>query len=218
MAIYIIAILALVALSTAFSGAEAAFLSVSDIRLRTLSDKKNKKATEVLQLKANMRRLLVVLLAAQTISDICSSALATAVATKATGEIGIGLAAGLMSLVILILANLAPKSLAAKNPEGWVLAMVRPVKAMMWLLNPLVILIDRTAGRFLPLDAAFADDSVSEEEIKTMAKMAAQAGTLETDEKEMIDRVFLFNDISAFDVMTPIEEVVMIDGGRSIGL
>jgi putative hemolysin len=216
MAIYIFVIILLVAFSAMLSGAEAAFLAVSDIRLRTLCDQGNKQAALVIKLKSDMRKLLAVILATQTASDTLASALATLAATKATGDVGVGIAAGVMTFITFIAVNLIPKSLAAANPIGWVLNLARAAQVLVLVFHPLVAGIDKLVSRLLPVDTMIGPIHTSEDDIRTMAKLAVQEGTVETGEREMIERVFLMNDITAFDVMTPGEEMVMLEAGQSI--
>jgi CBS domain containing-hemolysin-like protein len=217
MTTYFVVILILVFISATFSGSEAAFLAISDVHLRTLADKGNKRASRAIKLKQNMHRLIGVHLITQTISDICAAALATAVATKIAGDFGIGLAAGVMSLIVFVAVNLIPKSLAANNPDAWVLFMARPISWVMPVLGPITSFIEKCVSRVVPgIGPHAVNVHVDEDEIRTMAKMGVQAGTVETGEKEMIERVFLFNDITSFDVMTPEEDIVMVDGNSTV--
>ena len=189
-------------------------MAFSDIRIQTLVSQGNKAAVVVKRLKANLRKLLGTLLLGQTFCDIAASSIATYTATKAFGSLGIGLVTGALTLLVLIIGNLIPKSLAAHHPDRWTLRAAGFLEFVMKTLGPVISGIDRLVGLFV--DTKTAASFVSEDEIKTMAAMGAQAGTVEKLEKEMIDRVFLFNDITAEDVMTPKENMILLDGEKTV--
>jgi len=210
----IVAVLFLLFSSAFFSGEEAAFLALPEIRLHTLMQKGDKRALIVHKLKENLRKLLGTLLLGQTFCDIAGSSIATYAATKAFGSAGVGLVTGLLTLAILIIGNLIPKSWAANKPEKWTLGAAPVLFWLMIIFGPVVGVVDRVVGIFVKTRKAAS--FVSEEEIKTMAAMGMHAGTVERGEKELIERVFLFNDITAEDVMTPREGIVFLDGNRTL--
>jgi CBS domain containing-hemolysin-like protein len=84
------------------------------------------------------------------------------------------------------------------------------------MFGPLVRVLDRLVEYITPFDDTEARPTVSEEEIKTLARLGVKAGTIEKEESELIERVLLFSDITAEDVMTPAEKVVYLDGGRTV--
>ncbi len=203
--------------SAAMSGAEAVFLAVREVRLQTLIKQGQKRAALVSKLRSNMHRLLGVLLLGQVISDVAASSLATITATEFFGHVGVGVATGLMTFLVLVFGQLLPKSFGARQPERWAMRLAGPIAAISVVFNPILAAVDGFVTVILRQKLQFtAHEPVSEEEIKTMTSMAVQAGTLEKGEKELIERVFLFNDITAFDVMTPREGVVFLDGGKPL--
>ncbi len=214
MPLEILVVLALLLLSAFFSGEETAFLALSDVRLHTLQAAGDKHAITIIKLKENLRRLLSTLLLGQTFCDIASSSIATYVASAYFGSWAMGLVTGILTLAILVFANVIPKSLAAHNPERWTLGAAPVLWLVYRLFSPLVKIIDRFVGLFV--QSSTAASFVSEDEIKSMAVMGMRAGTVEAAEKELIERVFLLNDITAEDVMTPREGIIMLDGNRGV--
>ncbi|MDD5251567.1 MAG: hemolysin family protein [Patescibacteria group bacterium] len=207
----------LLSVSAVLTGVEAAFLVVSDIRVKTLMHRGDRRALLLHELRSNMHRLLGVILLVQVICDVAASALATVAATKAFGHAGIGVATGVMTVLVLIFGQLVPKTLAARQPERWSLYMAKPMTWLVWLLGPPLVVVEKIVKLVLHREVRFDTEHViSEEEIKTMASLGAEAGTVETEEAEMIKRVFLFNDINASDVMTPKENVVFLDGAHTL--
>lgn len=214
MPIELVVVIALLLLSAFFSGEEAAFLALSDVRLHTLERKGDKRAAVVIKLKGDLRKLLGTLLLGQTFCDIASSSIATYAATAYFGSWGMGLVTGVLTFAILIVGNLIPKSLAAHNPERWTLG-ASPILWWIYVLfSPVVGVVDRMVGVFVK--SSTAASYVSEDEIKSMATMGMRAGTVKEGEKELIERVFLLNDITAEDVMTPREGMIMLDGNKGV--
>lgn len=210
--ILIIAVLSL--FSVFLEGAEAALLSSNPVKLRQLASKGDARAALVERMKKNTRRLLGTLLLGQKFCDVATASFATVAATAQYGSIGIGIATGVMTLFTLVFMNLIPKSLTASNPERWALVVARPVHVLTFVLGPLVNQIDRFVELFVK--NPHAEVAVSEEEIRTMTTMGVSTGAVEHGEKELIERVFRLNDITANDVMTPKEIMVNLDARKPL--
>lgn len=210
----IILVILFLGVAAVFEGAETSLLSMSDVRLQTLAKQGDSRAATAIALRKNVRTLLGTLLLGQTVCDISAASLAAIVAHRAFGDRGVAIETAVMTIVVLIFVNLIPKSLAANRIESWSLAVAKPVYALTRALGPLVNVIDRFIGLFVKSKGAEA--VVTEEEIKTMAMLGAKAGTVEHGEQELIERVFLFNDITAADVMTPREDIEYLDGRKPL--
>ncbi len=211
----LIAVFLLLCVSAGFEGAETALFSVSDIRIHTLTKNGNHAAAIVGRLKGNVRRLLGTLLLGQTVCDIGAASLATLIAHDLSGNYAVALETGLMTVIVLIFVNLIPKSHAAHASEKWALAAARPVLFLTFVLGPVVSGLDKLASLFVPSGAT--GTLVTEEEIRTMTRMGVSTGAVESGEKELIERVFLFNDITASDVLTPKEIMVSLDADKPLG-
>jgi len=208
----------LLALSAAFSSAETALFSVEDIRIQTLVKKKNGKAALVKKLRDDPKVLLGTILLGNNAANVAASALTTMLTIKLIGQVWIGLTAGALTLVILVFSEFIPKTWAAHNSENAAFIFARPIYVLTKVCGPVVRLLDGIMEKLLKRKLNLGESSrrVGEEEIKTMAQLGAEAGTVEEQEKKMIERVFLFNDITAEDVMTPREDVEFLDGDWSI--
>lgn len=215
MPLAIIIVLLLLVLSAAFNGAETAVFAMSDVRLQTLSRNGNKRAALLAKLKSNVSRVLGSLLLAQGICDMAAASLVTLIADDLGGDTGVAISAGLMTIVVFMFVNLIPKSHAANSTEKWALMAARPLQILTVLLGPIVRVIDRIANTFAPVDVS--NIHVSEEEIRTMTRMGVSMGVVERGEKELIERVFLFNDITAGDVLTPKELMFTLDAAAKLG-
>jgi len=212
----IIILLVLLALSAGFSASETALFSVADIRIQTLAQKKHPKALLVQRLRADQKTLLGTILLGNNAVNVSASALATMLTIEAFGDVWVGLAMGVMTLFIVVFGEFIPKTWSAHNSERAAFLFARPVWMLTRVCAPLIGLLDGVAERVLHSKLEAKETRVSEDEIKTMASMGVKAGTLEKQEKEMIERVFLFNDITAEDVMTPTEDVKFLDGAWTV--
>ncbi|MFH1046945.1 MAG: hemolysin family protein [Patescibacteria group bacterium] len=207
----------LLILSAAFSSAETALFTIEDIRIQTLAKKKIPMAMLVHKLRRNPKVLLGTLLLGNNAVNISASALATMLTIKYFGQIWVGVATGVLTLLILIFGEFIPKTWAAHNSENAAFMFARPVWFLTRLCSPIVKLLDGMMGLILKQRLDFGEQKrVGEDEIRTMAQLGAEAGTVEEQEKKMIERVFLFNDITAEDVMTPREDVEFLDSEWTI--
>jgi CBS domain containing-hemolysin-like protein len=214
MILSLVSILFFLVVAAWFGGAETSLLSVSEVRIQTLIRKGNTRAVIVQKLRTNSRRLLGTLLLGQTICDISAASLATLVAHDIYGDWGVPIETGVMTIIVLIFVGIIPKSLAANSRESWALASAKPIQLLTNIFGPIVTMVDVIAGLFI---RSKADENViSEEEIKTMTHLGVKSGVVESGEHEMIERVFLFNDITASDVLTPKEIMVSLDGEESL--
>ncbi len=191
----------LLVLSGLFSGVEIAFFSLGEARTRALAREGRPRARSLERLKANPERLLITILIGNNVANVGAASVATYAATEAFGSAGVGLATGVMTLLVLFFGEVAPKSFAARNAERLALLAAPPITALSRLLLPLVLPIEWLVRRVLP--AAEGVTRVSEWEIQAMAKLGQQAGDIEAHERQLIDRVFTLDRLRAREIMTP---------------
>ncbi len=203
-------------LSACFEVAETALVSVSPIRLHTLIARGDKRAMLAERLRKEMRKVLSTLLLAMTLCDIAASAVATVLTEKLFGASAVTVEAIGLSLIVLIFVRIIPKSYAIHEPELWTRRFAAPVAVAVTILAPVIFVVNLLSRPFLRLKDGATPLPVSEEEIKTMARLGVKTGAVESGEKELIERVFLFNDITANDVFTPREIMVTFNGDKPL--
>lgn len=203
--IQLISITILVLFSAFFSSAETAFTTVNRVRLRAMAEEGSKAARTALKILDNYRKMLSVILIGNNIVNIAASALATSFAIRIWGNPAIGIATGILTLVILIGGEILPKTLANLYSEKIVLSYGASVLLFMRLLTPVVFLIDKMS--YLILWLLHIDPNykaaMTETELKTYVDVSHEDGVIETEEREMIYNVFDFGDTQARDVMIP---------------
>lgn len=207
-------LVALIAGSAFFSAAETALTGVSRIRLRTLVEGGNQRAKLVEELKARPQRLLATILVGNNIANIAASALFTALIIQLVGPgQAITIATLVLTLVILVFGEIAPKSIAAHNPEGVSYRVAQPVRWLMRLMGPLVWLLTLISGSLVRLlgTSARGSEDVTEEEIRTLVNVGEELGVIEGEESRMIHSVLELTDTPVRNVMVPRTAITAIE-------
>ncbi|MCC1491811.1 HlyC/CorC family transporter [Cognatishimia sp. F0-27] len=131
-------ILVLLALSGFFSGSETALTAASRGKLRAAMDKGSKGASTALEITEDNERLIGSVLLGNNLVNILATSLATALFTRAFGESGVALATLVMTLLVLIFAEVLPKTYAITNPETAAARVARPISVIVRLFSPVV--------------------------------------------------------------------------------
>jgi CBS domain containing-hemolysin-like protein len=212
----VLVLLILLVLSGVFSGSETALVSISLARAEALKREGRPGSAALYYLKTNPARMLITILIGNNVVNIAASAIATVIATERLGHLGPGIAVGVLTILILIFGEITPKSLATRYSEriSLVIAPVmygfmRAIYPLVWLFNAFTNWVQRMTGKE-------GDPMVTEAELISMVEHGEEEGTIEADEREMIERVFILNDLKAGDVMTPKRRVFSLDGRRTV--
>ena len=204
--IQIIIILLLILLSAFFSSAETALTTVNKIRIKALADEGNKRAATVLKIIDDSGKMLSAILFGNNIVNICASSLATTVSLKLFGNLGVSITTGLLTLVILIFAEITPKTIATIHSESISLAYANVVYVLIKVLTPLIAVINNISTGVLKLfriKPNSENSQITESELRTIVEVSKDDGVIENSEYEMIHNVFEFGDSSAKDIMVP---------------
>lgn len=200
--------------SAIFSAAETALMSLSKIRVRQMVENKEKGAERINKLLSNPSRLLSAILIGNNIVNIGASALLTSLAIDYFGNRGVGIATGVMTLLILIFGEITPKSLAAQNSEKISLRLAGLINLVIIIFSPIIFILTRITNFLVKLmggEVNIDQPFITHEELKTIVNVSHKEGILEGEEKEMIYNVFDFSDSQAKDVMVPRTDMIAID-------
>ncbi len=209
--IEIFVLIALIALSGFFSGAEIALFSLSKIKVRKLVRARRRGAKTLKKLKSNPHRMLVTILIGNNIVNIGAAALATMVFTEVFGSYGIGIATGIMTFLILIFGEIVPKSFFHQNAERMSLIIAEPVYILTYILYPVIAIVEFISKGVLRISGArTAKDEITEEEIIAALSLGTEAGVIERDESEMMQNVIDFGDSKVDEAMTPLNRMISI--------
>lgn len=213
-AIQLIVLLLLLALSAFFSSAETAMTTVNKIRIQTLAEEGNKRAVTLLKAVNDSGKMLSAVLIGNNIVNLSASALATSVTIKLFGNAAVGIATGILTLLILILGEITPKTVATIYSEQLALTYSKLVYGLMVLLTPVIYLVNKLSLGLLILfrvDPNGKNSTMTESELRTIVNVSHEEGVIESEERQMIYNVFDFGDSQAKDVMVPRIDVTFVD-------
>lgn len=199
-------IFVLVFLSAFFSSSETALVTVNKIRMKNLAENGNKRAARVLKVTSDSGKMLSAILIGNNIVNIGASSIATILAVDIFGDIGSGIATGVLTIVILIFGEVSPKTLATIKADQLALAIAGIIDILMFILTPVIFVINKMATLLLWLlriNPEEADKAMTEDEIRTIVDESQESGAIEDEEREMIHNVFDFGDSLAKEVMVP---------------
>ena len=166
------------------------------------------------QLRENPSKLLGTILVGNNLVNIGASSIATVLAINYFGDTGIGIATGIMTVLVLIFGEITPKALAAQKSEKISLMVARPISILAYLLSPIVFVFTQIASLFMRLLGCKSNanlPSITEEELKSMVNLGEEEGVIEDHEKTMICNVFDFGDQLIKDVMIQRMDIVAIN-------
>lgn len=212
--IQLIVIVILLMLSAFFSSAETALTTSNKIRLRSMAEEGNKRAKKVLEITDDSGKMLSAILIGNNIVNLSSASLATTLATKIFGNAGAGIATGILTVLVLIFGEISPKTFATIHADKISLAYAGVISGLMKLLTPIIIIINKLALGFLILlrvDASGAQNTMTEDELRTIVDVSHEEGVIETEEREMINNVFDFGDAQAKEIMVPRIDMTFAD-------
>lgn len=193
-----------VVLSAVFSSSETSFMSLSSIKIRQLVKKRAKNARLIHRLKSQQNKLLTTILIGNNIANNLSSALGASIAISFFGESGVGIATALMTFAILIFGEIVPKTVASNQAEISASRLSKIVFFFEILLSPLVLIFSAVIKFVTAFTKHFFPEHmplVTEEELKTLIDVGNQEGTLESSEKEMMNKIFEFTDLHVRSIM-----------------
>ncbi len=199
----ILALIALVAMSAFFSAAETAYTSLNRARLKTMAASGSRRAERVLALAEDYDRLLSGILVGNNIVNILSASLATVLFVKLIGGAGVTVSTAVMTVVVLMFGEIAPKSIAKENPEKVALAVFPVLNIIITLLTPISFLTGCWQKLIYLVFKPADDRGITEEELITIVEEAENEGEIDEHESELIRSAIEFNDITAEDILTP---------------
>ncbi|MFA5416278.1 MAG: hemolysin family protein [Methanoregula sp.] len=202
-------------LSAFFSSAEVALISMTRAKARTLVNEGKPGAAAVAALKESPEHLLITILIGNNIVNIAAAAIATAIAIRIFGSLGIGIATGVVVIVLLVFGEIGPKIYAARASDSYALFVAPIILFLSRILTPIIWVVERVSPT-LGIGRENAEPAVTEEEIKEWIDVGKEEGTIEQGEQDMLYSVLEFGDTPAREIMTPRVDVVLVEDTSSI--
>ncbi len=213
MTLYLILLIILLLLSAFFSATEVAFLSLTEAKIDAMVEQKEKRSDLIKQLKKNPRRLLVTILIGNNIVNIAASSIATVVATELFASAAIGIATGVMTLLVLVFGEIIPKALATTHNKTMARFASPVLRLLQWIGFPLIVAFEAMTNL---VAGKHTGEEISKEELAALTIASVEQGSLEKEEGAIMERVFEFSNITAEDIMTPRVHVVFIYDNTTI--
>lgn len=193
-------------LSSFFSSAETAFSTVSRIRIRTLCEEGDKRALTAQSVLDRYSKMLSAILIGNNIVNLSASSLTTTLATELFGSVAVGIATGVLTVLVLLFGEIVPKTKAMNRAEKMVLSYAKVITLLMWILTPVIYIIDKLSNALLRLSHIDPNQKIAaltESDLHTLIDVSHEDGVIESEEKDMIHNVFDFSDSVAKDIMIP---------------
>ena len=206
------ALILCILLSAFFSATETAFSAANRVKLKTVDGPRKSRAQATLNLLEKYDSLLTTVLIGNNIVNIAGTAIATVLFIRILGgDSGATIASVVMTVVVLFLGEVGPKTLAKQQPEKFAMAVSPVISVLVVLLKPLDMLFSLWRKMLAKLIKPDPEESQIEEELMTMIDEAQTEGDIEEDEGELIRSAIEFNDQDASDIMTPRVDVTAIE-------
>ncbi len=205
-------LLFLILVSGFFSGSETGLMSLNRYRLRHLADKKNKGAMRAFHLLQKPDKLIGLILLGNNFVNILASAIATIIGIRLFGEAGILFATVILTAIVLIFAEVTPKTLAAMHPEKFAFPATFILQPLLRLLYPLVWLVNLSSiaiFKLFGLRQTTNSDKLSSEELRVVVNEAASM--MPQGHQKMLLSILDLEKVTVDDIMVPRNEIIGID-------
>lgn len=222
--------LILIALNAIFAGAEIAIISVNDNKMSKMAAEGDKRAKRLMKLTEQPARFLSTIQVAITLSGFLGSAFAAenfsgslvqllvnwgvTIPVEILDSVAVIVITITLSYFTLVFGELVPKQVAMRKAESFALGISGPLSSIAKLFSPIVSFLTFSTNsilRLLGIDPNAVDEEVGEEEIRMMVDVGSEKGTIDHEEKEFIQNIFEFDDLSAEEIMTHRTDVTMLD-------
>lgn len=193
-------------------------VTVNKIRVRNLADAGLSSAVVLSKILDNQPKMLSAILIGNNIVNLSASSLMTVIVTKAFGDRFVGIATGVLTLLVLLFGEITPKTTATLYAETIALRFAKPIYALMQVLTPVIFIVNKMSLAVLMvlhIDPNKKQDAITEDELRTIVEVSHEEGVIESDEKKMIYNVFDFGDSVAKDIMVPRIDMTFVDVGAT---
>ena len=208
----VIVIVVLIIMSGYFSATETAFTSFNRIRVKNLAGDGNEKAKLVLKLSDEYDKLLSTILIGNNIVNIAMTAIATVLFVELYGQdIGATLATLVITVIVLVFGEISPKSVAKEKPESFSMFSAPVIRIFMIILTPINYFFSMWKKMLTKVFKLDDDRTITEDELITIVEEAETEGGIDEGQSELIQNAIEFNELDAWDVLTPRVELAAID-------
>lgn len=215
----ILAIFVLLGISAFFSGSETALTAASRGKLHSMADKGSRGAKRALALTEDTERLIGAVLLGNNLVNILAAALATSLFTRLFGDSGVALATLVMTLLVLIFAEVLPKTYAISNSEGAASFVSAPIRVLVIIFAPIIATVRITVRAILRLFGAkmtgLDEDDAAQKEIAGAIALSHSEGNFEKDDRDRLLGALDLKDREVEEIMLHRSDIEIIDAAAS---
>lgn len=207
--------------SAFFSGTETAFTSANKTKLKNLAEEGSKRASLVLDISDKYDKLLTTLLVGNNIVNILLSSMATLMCIDLLTKIDKASLASTVStiattVIVLIFGEISPKALAKEHAEGFAMGVAPIIRFLMIVLAPINAIFSLWKKLLTKIFKSNNDDTVTEGELLTLVDEAHEDGSINEYDKELIENIFDFDDISAGEIATHRTDLTFLNMDQTV--
>lgn len=208
-------ILFVLILSSFFSSTEAAFFSITQAKINSLS-KKSKAGKLLFSMSQNQDEFISTIVCGNNIVNIIGTMTVTVIATKEFGAEWLGVISALFTLIVIIFAEVIPKNLGEKFNEPLLMKTVFLIKFLMLVLKPAVIVINAVNSLVAKFISKGEEKVVDEEEVVETVKMGVNDGIIHKDFFDKFTKLLTLDDIKVSEIMTSKDDLTSIPSNNTI--
>ena len=207
---FIAFIVTIIVTSAIISGSEAALLSISYTKAIETANEKvaDTRAQALLQIKEDLQKYIATIVVLNNIINIVGSIYVGVIAVQIFGETYLGVVSALLTFLIIMFAEIIPKIYGEKHSLGISLFVAKPLIFLSTLLAPVIYVLNTISGFFISKGETA---SISEGEIKEMATLGMEEGSINSYERDVIKNVFKMDNIEAYSIMIPKNETTVLN-------
>ena len=216
--IQLLILILLIGLSAFFSSAETALTTVNKIRIRNLAEAGDKSAVTLTKVLEDQGKMLSAILVGNNVVNLTASSMSTTLAMNIWSNKAVGIATGVLTLVILVFGEISPKTISTLYSEKISLKYAKIIYLFMTVMTPVIYAVNVLSSGFLRLvhvDPNRKQEAITEDELRTIVEVSHEEGVIESEEKKIINNVFDFGDSVAKDIMVPRLDMAMVEVGAT---
>jgi len=206
-------------MSAFFAACEVAFFSLTKARVDTMKERGKRGAAIIEYLLKKPSKLLITIYLGNDFVNVAISAIVTSICIHIFGDVGISVAIGIATFLLIVFGDIAPKTFAIKNNERVALFSAYPLKIFYIIVSPIQKIFSVAANRAISIFGGKRLDEepvITEEELRTLIDVGEDEGAIKSEEREMIQSVFELGDTRAEEIMTRREDILSIDVNADI--
>ena len=193
--------------SAFFSACEVAYFSLNSLQLNEMSEKKGHLGRIVNSLLEKPRELLITIYIGNEFVNIAISVVVTSIAINVFGNLGVGIAIGVGTLLLLVFGDIIPKSISLKFSQPYALFSAYPLTIFAKIVQPAQKLFSIWTEKIISfmgiLPHGLKESPITDKEFRAMVQVGEGEGVIDSDERELIQNVIEFGETTVDEIMTP---------------